>query len=124
MEEVVFPVTPETTEVLGGRWKATDPGWRGLAFSHPKATIRIQSKLMLTLSGRDAPYDLHLDVPFNDPDDGPIPDPPQMYYRVRPRAEAGKRWLGRSVRDVKIEPDSERDPPWRIVVTFAGKGRR
>ena len=123
-ETVIYPVAPETTTVLGSRWRTTDVAWRGLAFSHEAVELRTQSTLMLYVAGRDAPYDLHLNVPFEHPDDGPIPDPPEMMYRVRPRAEVGKRWMGRRVTAVAIEPDAGRDPPWRIVVTFAGKRRR
>lgn len=124
-ETVIYPVAPETVEVLGSRWKSTTPAWKGLAFSHPEAVIMTQSTLFLALVGpKEAPFDLHLNVPFNHPDDGPVPDPTDMFYRVRPRAEAGRKWNGRKVEAVAIEPDADRDPPWRIVITYAGQGRR
>ena len=122
-ETIRYPISPDTVEVLGSRWAADTPAWKGLGFSHPAAEVRMQSTLMLALCGSTAPYDLHLDVPFEHPDDGPIPDPPDMYYRVRPRAEAGGRWRGRKVIAVAIHPDAARDPPWHIAVTYAGKGR-
>jgi hypothetical protein len=124
VEVIFYPISPGTVEVLGSRWKADEPAWSGLAFSHPETSVMTQSTLFLMLVGpKKAPYDLHLRVPFEHPDDGPIPDPPDMYYRVRPRAEVGRRWLGRKVVAVDIEAAPDMDPPWRIKVTFAGNAK-
>lgn len=111
-----FPIAPDTVTVLGHRVREHEPRWRGLDFQ--KATLRTQSTLMLAVCGKDAPYDLHLNVPFCYPG-----EPPELYegvkYRVRPIAEPGKRWRRRMVQDVAIEPAPGKTPPWEIVVTFA-----
>lgn len=112
-----LPVSPETVTVLGYRVRAHEPRWQGLDFA--AATLRTQSTLMLAVCGKDAPYDLHLNVPFAYPG-----EPPERYegvrYRVRPQAEPGKKWRGRKVADVAIKPAPGKDPPWEIVVTYAG----
>jgi hypothetical protein len=120
-EEIVFPVAPDTVSVLGSRWEADEPAWAGLDFA--KAKLRTQNTLMLSICGADAPYDLHLDVPFWHPGDGePDPDIEDWaWYRVRPLPEPGRKWRGRKVVDVTIEPAPERSPPWQIRVTFAGR---
>lgn len=114
-----YPVAPETVTVLGSRWKASDPAWRGLDFT--KAEVRTQSTIMVAFFGEDAPHDLHLRVPFCHPNDQPDGWENGLFYRVRPRAEAGRKWHGRKVTDVAIEPDPAADPPWQIVVHFAGR---
>lgn len=95
-------VSPETVTVLGYRCKPDDVRWTGLDFA--KADLRTQSSLFLMLCGKDdAPPDLHLSVPWWHPDDGEHPDPPEMYWRVRPRMEPGKRWKGKKVKTVAFE---------------------
>ena len=120
MTTQTFPVAPDTVTVLGSRWPANSRAWAGLAFSHPLCVVRTTSTLMeWVCGGKDVPNDLHLNVPFEHPDDGPVPDVPDMFYRVRPRAEPGKKWRGRKVMSVAIERDTGRDPPWHIIVEFA-----
>lgn len=75
-----LPVNPETCSVLSCRVKATSPTWRGLDFS--RAVIRTQATALIAMLGRDeAPYDLHLDVPFCHPDDE---TDPSMLIRLTP----------------------------------------
>lgn len=110
-----FPIAPDTVTVLGYRVREHEPRWQGLDFS--RATLRQTSTIMVYFLGDDAPYDLHLNVPFCYPG-----EPPARYegckYRVRPQAEAGRKWRGRKVVDVAIEPDPDKSPPWEIIVTF------
>lgn len=124
-ETITYPVATDTVTVLGSRWKPTDPAWRGLLFRHPECSVWTQSTLMLAMVGRGAPHDLHLRVPFWHPENAqqPAPEKPDSFYRVRPHARAGGQWNKIRVKAVVIEPDPERDPPWRIVVTYAGKVR-
>jgi hypothetical protein len=113
-----YPVAPDTVTVLGCRWKATEPAWQGLDFT--KARLRTQSTLMLFVVGpNDAPYDLHLDVPFCHPNDQPEGWDDETVYRVRPIAAPGRKWRGKMVEAVAIEPAPGMDPPWQIVVRFA-----
>lgn len=121
-EGVRFPIAPDTVTVLGSRWKVTDVAWRGLDFT--RARLRTQSTLMLSICGRDAPYDLHLDVPFCHPDDQPDGWADDLVYRVRPIAEPGRRWRRRIVKSVVIEPAPDKSPPWEIVVEFARAARQ
>jgi len=117
---MIFPIEPSTVTVLGYRPRdAADARWAGLHFGSPHVKLRSQSTLMLSCLGpKDAPYDLHLAVPWSHPDDGY--DDEDCVYRVRPRASAGRKWLGRKVEAVAIEPDATRFPPWQIRVRFAG----
>ena len=119
---VAYPVAPDTVTVLGNCYKATCPAWRGLDFAHKKVRLRYKSTLMMYVCGyENAPFDLHLDVPWWHPEDGPPPCEPEMYYRVRPRARAGSQWHNRTVRFVKIERDPRISPPWKIIITWAGE---
>lgn len=112
MERV--PVSPETCTVLGYRVKASDPRWAGLDLD--KADLIMQSTLMLCVCGPDdAPIDAHLRAPWWHPDDGPAPDPPEMYFRVRPRMQAGKKWEGRKVKFVAFERFSGK---WGLAIEF------
>ena len=114
--EVRLPIAPNTVTVLGSRWKADAP-WAGLDFT--KARLRTQSTLMLYVCGpNEAPYDLHLDVPWCHPDDQPEGWDDEMVYRVRPIAEPGQKWRRRMVESVAIEPAPDNDPPWEIIVRF------
>lgn len=97
-----LPVSPETVTVLGNRVKKSSPAWRGLDLEN--ADLATQATIMLVICGPDeAPPDLHLRVPWWHPDDGPAPSPPEMYYRVRPRMEPGKKWKGKKVESVAFE---------------------
>jgi hypothetical protein len=112
-----FPVSPDTCKVLGYRVKSDSPAWLGLDFS--RAIVRTKSTLMMMVCGSaNAPYDLHLDVPFCHPDDQPDGWEDDMVYRVRLIAEPGKRWRGRLVKTVAIEAAPQLSPPWEIVVEF------
>jgi len=111
-----YPVSPETVTVLGYRVKANSPMWQGLDFS--KATVLEKASILVYIWGADsAPSDLHLSVPFCHPDDQPEGWSDGMKYRVRPRAEAGGRWLKRKVKEVRIIPDPNNDPPWAIEIS-------
>lgn len=110
---LTLPVSPETCRVNGYLCKASDIMWRGLDLS--RATVRKQSTLMLFVLGPDeAPYDLHLDVPWEHPDDT-VDD--GLRYRVRPRMRRGGRWQGRRVRNVSLR---QMQAGWAIDVEFAG----
>jgi hypothetical protein len=111
-----YPVTPETVTVLGYRVRATKPMWTGLDFS--RAELRSHASIMLLMCGEDAPLDLHLSVPWKHPDDPPDEDD-DCWYRVRPRAEVGKRWRGRLVKSVVIVAAPALDPPWAIEIGYA-----
>jgi hypothetical protein len=67
------------------------PYWPKLLFEHAQA--RGKSSLMLAICGPDkAPPDVHLSVPFRDPDDEVAADWPIEdlgWYRVRPKWEVG-----------------------------------
>lgn len=120
---VRFPIEPETVTVLGSIWHRGTRAWDGLDFT--RAKVRTQSTLMIYVCGSaDAPYDLHLDVPFCHPDDHPTgPKDYDCVYRVRPRAEPGKRWRGRLVRAVTLKRAPGKSPPWEIEIEFAGRKR-
>lgn len=105
-------ISPETVTVLGRNVKATDAAWLGLDLDG--ADLLIQATIMWVIIGSDAaPVDLHLRAPWWHPDDGPRPDPPEMYYRVRPRMKVGKRWRGDMVKSVAFE---RWDGKWRLAV--------
>jgi len=85
-------LSPMNCTVLGSRWPAW--AWSGLKFDHPRAEIRTQSSIMVLVTGSDAPYDLHVSVPFVHPDDeaaGITADDEDEVglYRVRPIYEPG-----------------------------------
>lgn len=122
-ERITVPVSTDTVTVLGSRWKADAPAWRGLDFT--RAIVRTQNTLSLALFGPDEKlYDLHLDVPFMHPDDQARGDDEWLKYRVRPRAESGKRWRGRLVKSVALIPAEGQPIPWAIEIEYAGKGRQ
>lgn len=120
----VYPVSHETCTVLGRRAKsAEDPIWAGLMFNG-KEIVRTQSTIMRWACGDDAPYDLHLDVPWDHPADQAAGIKSECIYRVRPKMEAGRRWQGRTVRSVALERDETKSPPWVIRVEFAPSRKR
>lgn len=106
-------VSPETCTVLGSKVKETDPRWTGLDLS--RAAVLTQSNLMRWIAGSDAPYDLHLNVPWWHPMDGIPPDPPDMWYRVRAKMEPGKKWKGRKIKSVAFEKSNG---DWWIAIDF------
>lgn len=106
-----LPVSPETCSVLGIRVRADSPAWLGLDFSRATTATKL-------FSARPCP---HLCVPFCHPEDQPEGWDDDMIYRVYPLMEAGRKWKGRKVISVAIEPAPDRDPPWVIVVEYAGK---
>ena len=113
----IVPVTPQSCEVLGYRVRATDAMWRGLDFS--RAKIRTKSTIGAFLFGKEAPTDLHLDVPFLHPEDavfGAKWADDQQWYRVRSRAEVGKKWRGKTVVKIEICRDDSLDPPWAFSI--------
>lgn len=113
----VLPVSPEAVTVLGYRVKETDPWWRGLDFA--KAEVLNRANVMVALVGWDnAPPGLHLNVPYAHPAE-PVEYYEGVRYRVRPRMVPGKKWRGRMVRSVAIEPAPDKSPPWQIVVEYA-----
>jgi hypothetical protein len=113
-----FPVDPSTCTVLGYRVKPDSPSWTGLRWNG-KEEVRNRASVLEYLLGRDAPFDLHLRVPWEHPNDYVEGEEPDCWYRVRPIARAGKRWHRRKVKSVAIEPDPTRSPPWCIVIEFA-----
>lgn len=95
------PVSPENVTVLGYRVKATNPMWSGLDMA--KAEPRTQTTIELACFGSvAAPLDIHLRVPWRDPDDRSCEES-DCWYRVRPRMEVGKKWKGKVVKSVAFE---------------------
>lgn len=78
-------VKPSNSTVLGYGVRASSPAWAGLRFDEARA--RTRSTLMMAVVGADAPHDLHLDVPWDHPDDSPGRS--GCVYRVRPVYEPG-----------------------------------
>jgi hypothetical protein len=109
-----LPITPETVTVLGRRVKANSPMWAGLDLAN--ADLRMQASILLMTIGPDAPVDLHLSAPWWHPEDGPPPSPPEMWYRVRPRMQPGKKWKGRKVQTVQFERWSGK---WCLAIEYA-----
>src|SRR3954462_4776661 len=101
-DRITVPVAPDTVTVLGSYWTERTRAWAGLDFK--RAELLTQSTLMRYVCGAEAPYDLHLNVPFMHPDDQASGHDEWLQYRVRPRAEPGKRWQGRLVKSVAIVP--------------------
>lgn len=112
-----LPVDPTTCTVLGARVKPNSPRWTGLRWNGEE-TVLTQSTLMMVVCGADAPYDLHLRVPWVHPEDEARGFEADSFYRVRPIPRAGKKWNGRKVKSVAIERDETRSPPWAIVLEF------
>ena len=77
------PVSPSNCTVLGREVTVDDDAWHGLDFDHPE-TAALEYSIWGT--------DYHLRVPWWGPDDGPPPEPPEMYYRVRPKRARGARF--------------------------------
>lgn len=112
-----IPVSPETVTVLGYRVKATDPMWAGLDFD--RAEPRQQNAALLAIAGPHEGLDVHLSVPFLHPEDkarGAKHD--GCAYRVRPRAEVGKRWKGKRVGAVAFEKWNGK---WVIAITSSSR---
>lgn len=110
------PVTPRNSTVLDYPAK---PYWPRLLLDH--ATARVKSTLMLAIAGEDAPIDVHLSVPFLDPDleDEPIDELPR--YRVRPIVEVGDRfWVRESA---YIAPPRFGDPGEGNCTDYEGRRR-
>lgn len=108
-------VSPKTCTVLGYQVKPTDLRWTGLDLS--RAEPRVQSSLMLALTGpEEAYFDLHLTVPWEHPDDKKAGIDSETFYRVRPRIQVGKRWEGRVVKFVAFE---RWDGVWTIAYEVA-----
>lgn len=88
------PVSADNCTINGYRAKATSAAWIGLDLA--RAEILRQSTLMLCVFGKDAPYDLHLNVPWMHPEDrekhADNPDS-WCYYRVRPKRKRGARFF-------------------------------
>ena len=87
MPDLLLPVDATTCTVNGYRYRQTEPAWTGLALS--RAELRDQASIMVWIAGADAPYDLHLSVPWQHPDDGPWTPQTGCWYRVRPKREKG-----------------------------------
>jgi hypothetical protein len=108
-----IPVTADNTTVLGHRVKATSPMWAGLDFDG--AEPRQQNSAILAIAGPHEGLDVHLSVPFLHPEDkarGMKHD--GCMYRVRPRAQVGKKFGGRKVTAVAFEKWNGR---WCIAIT-------
>lgn len=93
-------VAPSNCTVNGSRVRASSPAWKGLLFDHPRTIVRTRSTMMQAVAGPDAPYDLHLDVPFLHPEDaaaGRKWEDDECFYRVRPIVQRGDRlWVRES----------------------------
>lgn len=115
-----FPVTPETITVLGNRVKDDSPMWKGLNLE--RADLIVQSTIMMLVCGHEAPFDMHLSVPFCHPDDqtGTADDWNDCYYRVRPRMKPRKRWKSRMVEQVFFERLAGE---WNLAVAFQDRKR-
>ena len=59
--------------------------WPHLRFD--EAIPRNKSTLMLAIAGKNAPIDVHLDVPFAHPEDAHMKSEYLGWYRVRPNLE-------------------------------------
>ena len=103
-----YPVNAQTCTVNGSHRKAGGPAWLGLDMT--MAEPRQQSTIMMAVIGGKAPQDVHLRVPFRHPDDA---IDPETFYRVRPKAEIGKKWKGATVKSVAFE---RWDGKWWIAV--------
>lgn len=77
------PVSPANCTVLGREVTVEDDDWRGLDFDHPDTEA-----FEYSVWGAD----YHLRVPWSHPDDGPPPEPPEQYFRVRPKQASGARF--------------------------------
>lgn len=71
------PINPGNCTVNGYIVKETDPDWTGLDFTNCELRH-------FSIWGED----YHLRVPWWHPEDGPAPNPPEMYYRVRPKSQS------------------------------------
>jgi len=116
----LFPVDPTTCTVLGYRVTPDSPAWTGLRWNG-KEEVRDRASVLEYLFGKEAPFDLHLRVQWEHPDDYVEGEEPDCWYRVRPIARPGRKWNGRKVKSVAIERDETRSPPWVIRIEFAGR---
>lgn len=80
-------VKASNSTVLGSRVRASSPAWAGLRFD--EARVRTRSTLMMAVAGAAAPHDLHLDVPWDHPEDRARGLDSGCIYRVRPDLEPG-----------------------------------
>lgn len=92
-----LPIEPALIEVLGSRVKATDVLWTALDWS--RAVQRTRTKIAM---------------PWRHPEDPNDPDF-EGIYAVYPRAEPGKRWRGKMVKDVWFERDGDK---WFVVHAY------
>jgi hypothetical protein len=91
-----LPVEPATIEVLGHRVKPTDPAWTGLDWS--RAELRHTAKIA---------------VPWCHPSDQTgSPDDFDCIYAIYPRAEIGRRWKNKVVKNRWFERDGDK---WFVV---------
>lgn len=110
MTEIQLPVSPATCTVLGYRiGKRNAVLWTGLYLDRAKS--RTQSTLMLMICGPDAPYDLHLRVPWKHPTDDGEPD---CWYRVRSKWNRGDLYKGKKVAGVKFK---RREGQWLLCLS-------
>ena len=80
------------------------------------AEPRVQSTLMLAVCGQaEAPFDIHLDVPWCHPEDrtGDDAEDFDCRYRVRPKMQTGKKWKGQTFKQIAFE---RWDGKWFIAV--------
>ena len=106
------PVSPETCTVNGYNTKKGKADWEGLDLD--KAQVRVQSSLwLMVLGARDAPLDIHLLTPFCHPEDRAEGHDADCFYRVRPKAEPGKKWKGKKVKSVSFE---RWDEGWYVAI--------
>lgn len=110
------PVEPSTVTVLGYKVKVTEPMWQGLDFD--RAEPRQQASILMAMWGsKNAPQDIHLNVPFCHPEDRARGDDDDgCRYRVRPRMQIGKKWKGKMVKSAAFE---RWDGKWFIVIETA-----
>ena len=111
-------VGPQAATVNGSHYRTGSAVWRGLKMS--EAEPRAQSAMMVAVCGADrAPIDIHLQSPFRDHDDDGLDA--TVFYRVRPKMEAGKKWKGRMVDFVCFE---KIDGEWWIAVKLGDNNAR
>jgi hypothetical protein len=114
---MLLPVDAMTCEVLGSHYAQSSPVWTGMDLA--RAEVRSQSTIMLALVGKEAHYDLHLDVPWCHPDDQTgSPDDFDCVYRVRPKMEPGKKWKGKMVEAVSFVRKGD---AWWLDVKFTAR---
>lgn len=112
MAEHRVQVLPTTITVLGRNVKETSPAWNGLFLD--RAVQRTRSTIAMVMFGKDAPVDIHLDVPWCHPGErtGTEDDWNDCVYRVRPKREIGQKWRGKPITGVRFE---QVEGAWWIV---------